>query len=277
MALVNVKRMWSKQMAELSQEQGIAAESTAYSEGYTVLFDAPATAHAARSATGIPSRGDAHPDNSAAKVIRKRAYPIGPHFFQVDVDYVGKDSPLLDPYEKAWRFNTSTEPVDADKDGAAFLNPLGDRYVGITKEFSDPVYVVTRNEASYDIATKAPYQNAVNSDTFLGMAAGTARMLSITGNRVVDGTDYYWRVTYEIQFRNDGWGKRVLCEGKRYWTGKTIGGAKQIVAAVDSNGQPVNTPVRLSATGTLLDPADDDVFQTFYPFDTIAFSGLSLS
>lgn len=75
---------------------------------------------------------------------------------------------------------------------------------------------VTRNEATFNPAVALDYQDAVNSDAFLGAAAGQAK-INITGsNEVFEKGQRFWNTTYEVLFRKEGWKLRLLDFGNYY-------------------------------------------------------------
>lgn len=275
MAHVDTVKKWPGRSAGQETDQAGMRQDTAL-EVYSVLFDAPATLSAALAAPGVPAHGAAWSENGALSCCRTRALQVAPHLFDVTVEYAGKTSPLLQPPQRSWRNAKTNEPIDRDQAGDAILNPVGEPYVGVRRDFTDLVLVFTRNEATFPIATALAYQDAVNSDNFLGAAAGYAKMLNIIGPEVIDGGSYY-RVTYEIQFRADSWEHRELCRGKRYWDGTMKAGKKRTINVIDDNGDPVSEPVRLTATGALLPPGDPDVWEQFDKYPLLAFAPLGIT
>ncbi|HET6441627.1 MAG TPA: hypothetical protein VFH53_04555 [Phycisphaerae bacterium] len=273
MALVDIQQKWSGVNAEVSQATGIALgvamETQAASKGYTVLFDATATPLDAANAIGIPAIGAGFDGSTYAYLTanRKRATPIGPFLFEVVVEYAGEASPTLRPYERSWQDATSVEQVSADADDDLIVNAVGDPVI-LEREFSDPVYVVTRNEAAEPLATIQTYSETVNDDSFQGYAAGLCKMLPIVTSREVAGTTYFWRVTYRIQCRASGWAFRYPNKGPRYRP--TAGAAPAAVADLG------RTEALLAANGTLLADGGTPVFLTadLYPATTFATLGL---
>ena len=217
MALVNVVEKWSDTNGSRSRINIANAKQSSAARGFTVLFDGTAGPYDALMAAGVPSIGDLMPVWTGMACHRKRAVPLGPFLYEVVCEYWGKDSPLTEPDQLSWQEASADVPVDADADGDPLLNTVGDPLVGLTKEVADPVYVCTRNEATYPSSTMFAYWNAVNSDTILtDWVAETARMLPITASKQDDGVSYFWAVTYRIQLRADSWRERVPNKGKRY-------------------------------------------------------------
>lgn len=270
MALVNVQRTWSGEEASSERGDGRSVKLKSKRSLYTVLFDATATADDAENAAGIPVLDEPHSDDDEVILYRKSATPIGPFLWQVRCEFAGESSPLTQPYDRHWTDSSSVEEVDTDYLGYAVRNPLGDRYTGLTMDVGDPVYIVTRNEAVFPESKALEYRYAVNSQSWGGWSAYQARMYPITGDRIVSGINYYWRVTYRIQIR-ETWRRRVLCEGKRCFDAND-----RAVIVRDADGMPRAEPARLDASGYLLADDADDVWQYFdlYPLKNFGVLGL---
>jgi len=275
MAHVDTILTWPGRSGGQETDQTGMRQDTAV-EVYSVLFDGAAGITDALGAAGVPAHGAAWSENAALIVCRTRALQVSPLLFDVTVEYAGKTSPLLQPVQRSWRNAKTNEPIDRDQAGDAILNPVGEPYTGIRRDYTDAVLVYTRNEATFPIATALIYQDAVNSDVFLGAAANYAKMLNITGPEVIDGGSYY-RVTYEIQFRADSWRHRELCRGKRYWDGTMKAGKKRAINVIDDNGDPVSEAVRLKADGTLLPPGDPDVWELIDKYPKLPFAPLAIT
>lgn len=271
MALVNIQEKWSSVNGELAQDdRGILTTQAMASRGWTVLFDAAPSGMDAVWATGLPAIGDSYPTYTYLKCKRRRAVPLGPLIYEVICEYEGQDSPLLAAYERSWEDATSDEPTDTDGNGDPLLMPSGERATGLTAEVTDPVYVITRNEASWPRSTMFAYQNRVNSDTWdTDWVANTARMLPIRAQRMPNGASYYYRVTYRIQCRADGWNHRYLAEGRTYLP--SVGADP--VPVKDKLG--VETAL-LAADGTLLPVGGTPVWITRPKYQSVAFAALGL-
>lgn len=277
MGVVNVKESWSGASFDDQQDGAAGAAAWGATRQWTVLTDdvadGPATV---LDDSRVPRIGTSHNRKPWLRAIRRRAIPKGPMFFHVEVEYAGKDSPLLERPDYGWTWVHSTEPVDRDANGDAMANPLGHAYTGISRKFSDLRLTYTRNEASFSPVAMLAYADAVNSDTFWGAKAGLAQVQDISGKRIVDGTGYYWNVTYVIDFRKDGWKHRTACQGLYYYKNDDSG-KKRVVPAVDANGSPLTTPVKLKANGELLPEGSETVWEEFQLYPRVAFAGLGLT
>ena len=221
MALVNVKERWSGINGQIEQTNIEGAQHGVAGRAFTVLFDAVPDIYSVADAAGIPNIGDQHPDANWIALRRKRAVPLSPLLYDVICDYSGQDSPLIAPVQFSWQEASASELVDRDSAGNALVNGAGEPYQ-LSKNVSDIVAVITRNEAAYPYSTMYSYWNAVNSDLVAGTwPAGTVKMLPITAVRQDDGTTYYYVVTFRLQFRSldadgyGGWIPRVPNNGRR--------------------------------------------------------------
>lgn len=273
MALVAVTEKWSQTNADISAGEGVAHgvihTTSAGSRGFNVLYDAGVSAVVARDAAGLPAINAAHPDNAALYAISRRATRLSPILFEVVVEYANADSPLLAPYERNWESAESIEPIDRDINDVLLLNAAGDPVTGITRRYNDPVYVVSRNEAADPKTIIQTYSDTINTLAFQGYAAGKCLMLPITSQRQVVGGTYYWRTTYRIQCREDGWQVRYANKGPRYLP--TVGAAPVPFADLDGRQEGL-----LAANGTALPDGSAGNFLTADVTPTSNFTALAL-
>ncbi len=265
MALVDVQQSWSRSGGGREQGDGIDNFRSWSAEGYTALFDAVGSTQIdALTGTGVPQIGDTLAADVSQKAQRYRAVPLGPYLWEIIVEYGGKNSPLSEAYERSWTGQMTTEAIDEDADGDPIENVVGERLVGVTADFVDQIYTVSRNELVFPRSLVRLYQNSINEDDFIGYLIGEVRIGIVSGRRIVDGETYYWNVTYPFICRTGGWRTRMLNEGRRHWTGKlTSSGAKHIGWVKLGDGQNTPTPVKLAADGKLLGSGDDDVWLEF--------------
>jgi hypothetical protein len=252
---------------------------------FTVLYDGWSADNYlnSMSATGIPNMGDAFSETWSALICkRKRAIPLGRTgiIYQVICEYDGQDSPLSEDPEKSWRNQINQEEVDYDVDGDPIENAAGTPITGVRRPFYDKIYTFTRNEATSALCASATYAGVLNDATVtldgVACAAGQLLLHDISGERVVlTGSTYYWRVTYTLMRRTDGWRHRCLNKGPRYWTGLTISGQKQMAQFAT---QGVHTcEGNLAADGQQLAVGASPVWLYFDIYPTVSFTPLSLS
>jgi len=219
--------------------------------------------------TTVPGMWSLHPYNSWLYVKSVHVEPgEGPFAYHVTVTYgsvtdpyssTGHEPvhPLLEPPEISYSFVTVTEPVDIDITGAPITNSAGELFdPPITREFHDLVLRIVRNEAGFNALLAAEYKGAVNSDVWYGFAAETIRCVVFDGvQRRVAGL-IYWRVTYELHIRWDGWRKRVMDAG--YIELNVAGDDYQKIKIEDPDTkikEAVTSPWPLDGAGRALTPA----------------------
>lgn len=263
MSVVNVKKMWSASSGDRD------TSGRSITEGWTVLFDTPssATAYAAGTASGIPVRGESHPDDQYLRAQRRRVRALSPFLYQVEWTYGlpastrlhtdGQD-PLDQPVKYVRRTVSTQEVIDRDAEGNVIANVNGDRFdPPIMDDVYDTALSLTKNYATFSEATATEYSGAINSDEFLGNPAGTCKIVGINAERIDLGTLVYWQVAVEIAVRTpkvtgelaaDVWKKRVLNQGKRYRKSTLPGGGYELGDIV-IDGLAVSEPVLLTSSG----------------------------
>jgi hypothetical protein len=273
MSFTEVIKKWSGTTATAGNDARTAREI------YQVLSDDAAndTAPGAIAAVGIP-RGAAYPSDPFMTAQTITASQQTPTFYEVTVDYsTGPSSPLpsepenpLDePPDISFESEVTQEEVPSGFNDSNVLvpvvNAVGDPFdPPPQQETSTLIYRVTRNQADFDVALILPYTNAINNDSFLGAAPGQAKMRRINAVYFLNPTQPYWRVSYEIAFREGlatVGGDATTGPAKAWWlrilnTGLECLKSAIKVKAVDSNGRPVSAPVRLNADGTQVSPTD---------------------
>ena len=193
------------------------------------------------------------------------------------------DNPTLELPEISTHFETSQTVVYGKYNtGTGNLEP----YQSTCGEIFDPppmkdssrlVLTVSRNE---DILSPHPslaitYQDAVNSDTFFGAAAGSAKVKSITCNRATKQTTsgatvVYLKVVYIIEFK-DTWDLQILNAGTWAWDSV---GLKNHIQFKTKDGHP--TTGLVATDGTALPEGGTPVFITGRVYKRLAFSALNL-
>lgn len=270
MAVVDVYAQWSGERVELVKKNGVSNWEGRATRLYTVLVDDPTDgADTVVAGAGVPGLDDAHDAYSDLKAVNVLPAKRGPVLWSVEVQWAGGNDPLNEPYDRRYQSQNVVEAVDRDAAGDLVANAVGDPFTGVQAEVADLVYTVTRNEASFPLATTRTYLNTVSSDSYKGYDAGEAYLRSVSGVYVVVGASYHYRVTYEVVFRVGGWGLRVLNKGPRYLV--SAGGAAAVVRdrlGVDE--------ARLDTDGTLLAEASADVWLDFDLYDTNNFTALGL-
>lgn len=208
---------------------------------FTMVSDTPAdgplsfTFPLTAGAVTIPDVGTGHPDDGdylsgVPQVVKK-----GPTFFAVTVPYETVDetsvnsnqSPLAQPTELAWDDAERQVPYSEDLDGNPAVNTMDEPFdPPLTREISDPVLIVTRNQAAFYPDDKLLYQDTVCTELFLGAAIGRVRLGKIKAQTLTRAGVTCWRVRYEIIFRMKtptgvlpakAWWRCVLNQGVKYF------------------------------------------------------------
>jgi len=250
----------------------------------------------------IPSRGNAHPNNTSAKVVRIDPQMHGDQLhWLVAVDYQTPDSnrtsadeaenPLNDPVEVTWSTEFQTVPITEAFDGTnkiPVLNSANDPFdPPVEQEDATSTVTIVRNEAHLP-KFGADYVNTVNSaaTTIAGLPvkARQARIVECSAQRAERNGTRYWQVTYRILFKlkditgtDDNWDRHVLDQGYFEWP-DGIGADKQR-RRIAVDGKEAKEPQRLDGSGVALAPETaqkDSIWRTFRTYRERSFAPLSL-
>ncbi len=279
MSVINVTKMWSKSGGSLSSAKLSAiAQVWAITEGYQVLAEIGDSVDVIVAAAGIPRNGDQHTTGVNAFVESVSPSQISPIFWQVIISYRGivNDSSV----DVEWTDSTTTEPIDRDFDGRAIVTVNGEPVDGLSMDVNDQVCVIRRMFLSIDTAAIAAYRMATNSDTYLGWAPGTARLVGFSAKNkfTFGGAQEGWDVSARIQFRQplagataaQAWYKRWRHEGLYVKVGDVVR------RATDEQGHDSAKPVLLKSDGTQETNPEAAVFQYTQVYDSLPYSALGL-
>ena len=189
-------------------------------------------------------------------------------------------NPLLRPAEIGWSFNRYRKPIRKARlyATAGAVNPDFGTVVPVVNSAGDPfdplpevddsrlILTVSRNEATFDPLFAIDYQDAVNSDLFLGAAPRQAK-LNLSAKRQWDKViGPYYAVQYDIEFRREGWLLSLLDAGRH---------DLNRVVLLDNYGQPYSNDVPLNGFGAKL-TTDDYVFMDYVVYEERPFAALNL-
>lgn len=125
-----------------------------------------------------------------------------------------QDNPLDRPVKQSLDFNVYRKVAERDTAGLPITNSAGDKpSEPVEIDAVHPVFRFTRNEASIPVQTAIDYMYKVNSDTFYGMAPGTARLTIKCGEKQIENGHAYYAITYEVEYRAEKWTVRYLNQG----------------------------------------------------------------
>lgn len=186
----------------------------------------------------------------------------------VDTASVGEDEedPLDDPPSYEFSFAKYQVPALSDVDGNAVVTGADEEFdPPFLIDENRPIVTVTRNELSFSPSTAVEYQDAVNSDAFAGVDPGVAKMVGISARSATRGSVDYWVVTYEIEFRWDGWNPTgILAQGFKY---RPAVGEQSQNYIDPATKQAPSSPILLNLDGTKADdPLGDGAVPVFHEF-----------
>jgi len=268
MAVLDVKLSWSGLNAGDKKD----SESTA--SVYTVLLSAGGISGAleAKTAAGIPSIGDMHPNNYNLYVISRDARAIAPTLYEVVVRYATEatdyTSPTIEEDQEQMEFVPVTFEWAQFYDGDTVTNATNSAGQSldppVTSTIYEPVLVITRDEPGTEenVAKYFNYHNTINSAIFRGWAIGSCHLL-IQYRRLRKAGELFFRVTYRIQWRRPApegslysWCIRRLDEGMATYEDADGDGKMSYKLITDTTGNVMTTPVMLDGAGQILAHAD---------------------
>jgi hypothetical protein len=243
-----------------------------------------------KAAEDLPEVGDAHEELDRLICTKKTPKRVSPVYFLVDVTFEGEigpdgieSNPLDDPPDVQWTKQDREEEIDEDINNECVQTEAGERYDNISMTICDLVVNVKRNYRYINLPGTYEYLHSVNSDIFLGFAAGVAKLTGFSAKHVIDDTlDMgYWEVNATITFRypwrtqaRRAWWKRVKHEG--YYE-KDADGKR--IRACDDNKEEVVRPIPLDEDGKKLeDPTDRTqvVFKEYQIYQELPYNSLGL-
>lgn len=303
--VLNVSQSWSPNTAGTNVRTRVASKT------FTVLFDGPDDdlEWHAKQAAGVPQvQVDTHPRDSFLVATGVSTKMLSPILVEVTVDYgtpavagfntvIGSDgeSQLDLRPSVSWETLDSIEESDQDVNGDVVRNTNGDPIL-IEREIRDPLLKVTLYRETINIATIMQYVaqgGSTNSDAFLGTLPGQACIRRIRPEKLYYGPYEYWRVDYEVAFRQGLSGQ----EAKAWWirhankgfrvkvgTGSTkyraqVDPANDGVAtsSASPDWSPTPEPVFLNEDGTRVSDGGTVFWLTTQRYPSLPFAGLGVT
>jgi hypothetical protein len=111
-------------------------------------------------------------------------------------------NPLDRPPQFIWGSSKYQKPVIIDQYGVNIACSHGDVFdppPTVTVDYL--TLTIVQNEAFYDPSVTQIYQNAINSDNFLGAPPFTVKLNDRSGRSNVENNFLYWEVSYQFEFR----------------------------------------------------------------------------
>lgn len=241
-------------------------------------------------ASGVPgSWDDYHAGNDAVTYIYvkdKQAKRDGarPTLWYVTVSYSSDKTtqerkqvqdPLLRPIKKRFQMAKHQKVVDRDLEGTLLQNTAGEFYDPLPEiDDSRPVLVMTRNEAHpWNETLAITYQDAINTDMFLGFEPYQCKIDQIGANEVFENEFHYWEVTYEIHCRREGWRLKTISRGRNE---RSVDGLSLVPIIDSKTKQAVSDPQLLNEQGYVTYTREEAYEQTFRVYKELAFGPLRL-
>lgn len=258
-----------------------------FTRTFHVLFDsATAGANAAIEAVGILP-GDRYVTStesypySFAQSISAQIVDQDGRGWDVTVNYSGEydpgqfpEDPTLWAVQVHWSGSQFQETADRDGDGSPILNSAGVPFnPGLQKDDSRPLLTLVRNERTFDEKLAARFRDKTNLDDFWGYSPRCAKCKPIQASRTLDKKiGWYWVVTYQFEFNEDKWTRKVLDAGTMQLNAD---GDKLI--PITRNSALVSEPVPLDGSGRPLDVGGEPVYLEFDVEEGVNFSDLNLN
>ncbi len=237
-------------------------------------------------APGLPLPGEVFSGTTACYAYKAKASRKSPVLWHVTMAYKGYipptsgTNPLDIPAIVDWDDVEVEEEIDEDFDGNAILTSCFEPVPGIRAVFCDQVATIKKNMATYNSYTASVYRRSVNSDTFLGWPAGTAKLMKLSGKEV-QGDFSYYEVTGVVQFRipyrttaAKAWYARWRHEG--LYQKADMYGYTKIVRARDEIGEDSSKPVLLDINGYKLASGGTPIWKDTKLYQPLPYAALGL-
>lgn len=140
------------------------------------------------------------------------------------------------------------------------------------------VLTITLNQPNFNVLAALLYANSVNKFDFAGARAGQILMKpwrARAHQRAVNNVNvFYWRVTYEMHFRIEGWAIKLLDHGSYYYDGGYTNPAAPKKKFLDEDGHP--TTGLLDGNGDKLPAGAQEKFVIGHPYHKTNFAAIGL-
>ena len=207
---------------------------------------------------------------------------IEPRLWKIEIEYATRapqkrdPNPLNRPAEIVLDGNETQIPVYRDGEGTWYVNTAGDFLEGVTEEYEQPIWRVSKNVVKTP-AWILKYPGAVNSDTVrmdgLTFKPGELRLKRLRrGGVQEENNQSYFALSFELHYREGGWIRQIPNRGhyeivttnatNAAAVGAAIGGiAGGIIAAANVAGQTdTGTERRRILIGSPAAPTEEPVF-----------------
>ncbi len=279
--------MWSRQSGSAESPDG-KQRILNMQRAFTVTLAASDPLEVCYQASGLPLVNDPYPGTLFVVCRNLSPQRVSPIMAVVTASYSGEigptdatSSPVDNEVIVSWRNATTDEAIDQDWNGKAIVTKNNEPIDGITERIADQVATIERNFLTINMYAIRAYLKSVNSDTFLGWPAGTARLMEYNASNVItNGVAGFWKVSATVQFRepynttdDKAWCKRVRHEG---YLVRDAAGETPHIAWDEKTKTPVTKPILLKEDGTRETDPDNAHWLEFQTVDSLPYSALGL-
>lgn len=258
--------VWVKEMGHGMRGRYDGVNRRTYTRTFQVKVsnkaDGPAIVLAA---TGIPRRNDQYAtttdvDLGARCVSLEHHETESPYLRRVEAEYSTDspdplqqvENPLLRPAEIDYSGVRFSKPFDKDVNGRSILNSAKRPFdPPLERDDTRGVLIITRNEPIFNMTLADLYQDTVNSDNFFGRPRDSWKCQPMRGRNAYENGVAFVIVTYEFEFRKEGWRFEPLDQGKYGYDVTT----RKYTIFTDSTGLPLTEPIPLNGQGGKLSDA----------------------
>ncbi|GJM23944.1 MAG: hypothetical protein DHS20C16_03590 [Phycisphaerae bacterium] len=307
-----------------SRSSSSDARHRSYTRVYQVILDDPTNGEAiALTASfggdSVPDQGDQHDTDTFARVVNKSTASRGDDGLVYDVtvnwdtDYkragfqlIGGsgqsafndpptfvENPLIRPPSITFRNDITAEEMHFDLNDKKVKNSAGKPFdPAPLQDKSRYTWVIERNQTEVSVAALYALNNTINTTAIsIGDFSHPKETLKLTISTTgveYDGGWAFWPITYELQYKPEGWQPKIVNRGWQCF--RTANDDKPTYPPVFDNAgveiEPAPAPpepVFLAADGTLLPEGDDPTYAVpdgggdYKTYETFEFSGLGFS
>lgn len=292
--IYDVRRMWSTQTSDAKADDRYRTVQLGFVDQYQVFASPDTTLLEIYQAPGIPAVGSSYPGIPtiyANRGVPKRISPVYWHFpitYEGEVSLTAAQNGVPGPATDArplvdYGVRTVEMEVDEDYNGRPIQTANGEQ-TKLRKMFRERVITITRNMPFFDTYLSSLYDDATNSDTFMGWPPGTVTV-ELTAQNVYDKDIGYWRVRGVFYCRRPyrttpakAWYGRWRHEGfyERLDNAGPGPAGSRIVRAVDGNKEPTTKPVLLNEQGYRITDSNSAYWVETQLYGSLPFNDLGL-
>lgn len=183
-----------------------------------------------------------------------------------------EENPFDRPPKFEWLFNSGEKAIERDVHGRRIANAAGDRFDEIiTREDSQPVLKITRNEPADMLFVGFDIRDTVNRNPWLG---APRRTVKFQPPRAVGQYSrlygLYYEKSYEFKFSDETWRLVMLNQGLREL--KLIGaGPERELVPMKVKGTDITEPLALDQDGKRLPEGQEPIYLEFDGYNESTF------